>query len=143
MFSGLKRIQAKRKRRRPGPPPPVPRQRVQPVRPERLSQIEAERPARLDLSRDAPKRLRRHIAERRRDELVARRPIRREAPPLVTFADPRPLPEVLGIVHGDMRNRRPEILAPSTGVHVDDRYRPGVQSFELAVVGAALACVEI
>ena len=90
MFSGLKRIQAKRKRRRPGPPPPVPRQRVQPVRPERLSQIEAERPARLDLGLDAPKRLWCHVAERRRDELGARRPIRREAPPLVTFADPGP-----------------------------------------------------
>ena len=90
MFSGLKRIQAKRKRRRPGPPPPVPRQGVQPVRPERLSQIEAERPAISDLGRDAPERFWRHIAERRRDQLGARFSIRREAPPLVTFADPRP-----------------------------------------------------
>ncbi len=106
--SGLKRLQTKRQRRRPGTPPPVPRQRVQPIRPERLSQIEAERPAISDLGLDAPKRLRRHVAERRRDELVARRPIRREAPPLVTLADPRPLPEVLGIVHWEMRNCRPE-----------------------------------
>ena len=81
----------------------MPRQRVEPIRPERLPQIVAERPARLDLHIDAPKRLRRHIAERRRNELVAHRPIRREAPPLVTFADPRPLPEVLGIAHGHVR----------------------------------------
>ena len=90
MFSGLKRIQTKRRRRSSGTPPPVPRQRMQPVRPERFPKIEAERPARLDLGLDAPKRLRRHVAERRRDELGARRPILREAPPLVTFADSRP-----------------------------------------------------
>ena len=59
--------------------------------------------------------------ERRRDELGARRPIRREAPPLVTLADPRPLPEVLGIGHGHVGNRRPEILAPSTGVRIRER----------------------
>ena len=135
MFSGLKRIQTKRRRRSSGPPPPVPCQRVQPVRPERFPQIEAERPAISDLGRDAPKRLRRHIAERRRDELGARRPIRREAPPLVTFADPRPLPEVLGIGHGDMRYRRPELIAI---VDIHYGYRAGVQSFELAIVGAAL-----
>ena len=84
----------------------MPRQHVQPVRPERLSQIEAERPAISDLGLDAPKRLRRHIAERRRDELGARRPIRREAPPLVTFADPCPLAEVLapGRIDSDSRN---------------------------------------
>ena len=84
----------------------MPRQRVQPVRPERFLKIEAERPARLDLGRDAPKRLRRHVAERRRDELGARRPIRREAPPLVTFADPCPLAEVLapGRIDSDSRN---------------------------------------
>ena len=76
---------------------------MQPVRPERLSQIEAERPATSDLGRDPPKPLRCHIAERPRDELGARRPIRREAPPLVTLADPRPLPEVLGIAHGHVR----------------------------------------
>ena len=139
MFSGLKRIQTKRRRRSSGPPPPVSSQRVQPIRPERPSQIEAERPAISDLGRDAPKRLQRHVSQRRRDELGARRPIRREAPPLVTFADSRPLPEVLGIGHGEMRYRRPELLAPGAGVDVDDRYRPSVQSFELAVVGAALA----
>ena len=103
MFSGLKRIQTKRRRRSSGPPPPVSSQRVQPIRPERLSQIVAERPARPDLGRDPPKRLRRHVAERRRDELGARRPVRREAPPLVAFAEPRPLPEVLGIAHGHVR----------------------------------------
>ena len=123
MFSGLKRIQTKRRRRSSGPPPPVSSQRVQPIRPERLSQIKGERPARLDLGRDAPKRLRRHVAKRRRDELGARRPIRREAPPLVTFADPRPLPEVLGIAHGGMRYRRPELLAPCAGVDIHYGYR--------------------
>ena len=139
MFSGLKRIQTKRRRRSSGPPPPVPRQRVQPIRPERLSQIKGERPARLDLHIDAPKPLRCHIAERRRDELGARRPIRREAPPLVTFADSRPLAEVLGIGHGQVRNRRPELFAPGAGVDIHYGYRPSVQSFELAVIGAALA----
>ena len=78
------------------------------------------------------------VAQRRRDELGARRPIRREAPPLVTFADPRPLAEVLGIGHGDVGNRRPELLAPGAGVDIHYGYRAGVQSFELAVVGAAL-----
>ena len=117
----------------------MPRQRVQPVRPERLSQIVAERPAISDLGRDAPKRLRRHVAERRRDELGARFSIRREAPPLVTFADSRPLPEVLGIGHGEMRYRRPELLAPGAGVDVDNRDRAGLQSFELPIVGAAFA----
>ena len=111
---------------------------MQPVRPERLSQIEAERPATSDLGRDPPKPLRRHVAERRRDELGARFPIRREAPPLVTFADSRPLPEVLGIAHWDMRYRRPERLAPGAGVDIYYGYRAGVQSFELAIVGAAL-----
>ena len=138
MFSGLKRIQTKRRRRSSGPPPPVPRQRMQPIRPERLSQIKGERPARLDLHIDAPKPLRCHIAERRRDELGARRPIRREAPPLVTFADSRPLAEVLGIGHGQVRNRRPELFAPGAGVDIHYGYRPSVQSFELAVIGAAL-----
>ena len=112
---------------------------MQPVRPERLSQIEAERPATSDLGRDPPKPLRRHVSERRRDELGARRPIRREAPPLVTFADSRPLPEVLGIGHWNMRYRRPELLAPGAGVDIHYGYRAGVQSFELAVVRAALA----
>ena len=97
---------------------------MQPIRPEHLSQIEAERPATSDLGRYAPKRLRRHIAQGRRDELGARRPVRREAPPLVTFADSRPLPEVLGIGHGDVGYRRPEFLAPGAGVDIDDRYRP-------------------
>ena len=103
MFSGLKRIQTKRRRRSSGPPPPVSSQRVQPIRPERLSQIKGERPARLDLGRDPPKRRGRHVAKRRRDELGARVSIRREAPPLVTFADSRPLPEVFGIAHGHVR----------------------------------------
>ena len=117
----------------------MPRQRVQPVRPERLSQIEAERPAISDLGFDAPKRLRRHVAKCRRDEFDARRPVRREAPPLVTSADSIPLAEVLGIAHADMRYRRPELLAPHARVHIDDRYRPSVQSFELAVGTTAVA----